>query len=506
MRRSIWLAAGWVLLCGAVSGWLVEGVGLGNPRPHELTIQNLPFHLESNPSEPFLVRPDKWLALPALRQDFDMHADVELAEATTLDFVLRRVEPRALDGVSLPSQGRFRVLRLTTGSGGELWHTPAEALLNEGGGTALAAGSGATVSIRARGRSLEASVAGRPWLEVQTEDDYGGLALIARGGVVAVHALDITPIPRPSRLPLWLVGLGAAAPLAVLGVLLQRSVLRLLLGGIALVVVTDLVRRVAFVDMPPLAEPDRSSELLVAWCAAPLGVALCLGGKKLVVALAGAAALAAATGWYVGGWTKQRFAPTPELEALLGPDAGEQAVAALARRVPGPLAVHTLQPRERLVFLLGGQLLYQRGAAPDEHVELLLLGELRRDLADVDVVALPTVDGWSEQQWMLFELCYAEYRPQVLVLGIPASEAAEVVEGQPRSSPEVVAAVVARARRWCGEHGCELVLLADARLSQDLLTALRSAGADLALVEVTPNASPMDFARELAAAVAGLLD
>ncbi|MEC7583707.1 MAG: hypothetical protein VYE77_05270 [Planctomycetota bacterium] len=506
MRRSIWLAAAWVLLCGAVSGWLVEGVGLGQPRPHELTIQNLPFHLETNPSEPFLVRPEKWLALPALRQDFDMHADVELAEETTLDFVLRRVEPRGHDGVSLPFQGRFRVLRVTTGSSGELWHTPAEALLNQGGGIPLAAGSRATVSIRARGRSLEASVAGRPWLEVEAEDDYGGLALIARGGAVAVYALDITPKPRPSRLPLWLVGLVAATPFAGLAVALRLHLLRLLLGGLGLVVVTELVRGLAFADLPPLADPDRSAELLVAWAAAPLGLALCCSGKSLILSLICALALAAGTSWWVAGAVEQRFGPRPEIEALLGPDAGEQAVAALARRVPGPLAVHTLQTRERLVFLLGGQLLYQRGAAPDEHIEPLLLGELRRDLADVDVVALPTVDGWSEQQWTLFELCYADYRPQVLVLGIPASEAAEVVEGQPRSSPEVVTAVVERARQWCKANNCELVLLADARLSQDLVTALRSAGADLALVEVTPNATPMEFARQLAAAVAGLLD
>ena len=506
MRRSIWVAAGWVLLCGVVSGWLVEGARLDASRPNELTIQNLPFHLNPKPSEPFLIRPEKWLALPALRQDFDMHADVELADGATLDFVVRRVEPRSLDGVSLPFHGRFRVLRVTTGSGGELWHTPAEALLNEGGGTVLAPGSRATVSIRARGRAVEASVAGRPWLQVQAQDDYGGLVLVARGGVVAVHALDITPQQRASGLPLWLVGRGAAAPLAVLGLLLRLSVGRLLLGGLALVLVTELVRRFALAGLPPLAEPGRTSQLFVALSAGPLGLALCFGGKRLFVALICAAVLAATAGWWVTSLVERRFPPTPELDALLGPDAGEHAVAALARRVPGPLAVHTLKPRERLVFLLGGQLLYHRGAAPEDHVEPLLLGELRRDLANADVVALPTVDGWSDQQWMLFELCYADYRPQVLVLGIPASEAAEVVEGQPRSSPEVVAEVIERARRWCKEHGCELVLLADSGLEQDLLAALRAAGDGLVVVEVTPNASPMEFAQQLAAAIAGLLD
>jgi hypothetical protein len=34
-----------------------------------------------------------------LREDFDLMADVELSEGAELDFVLRRVEPRPLQGI-----------------------------------------------------------------------------------------------------------------------------------------------------------------------------------------------------------------------------------------------------------------------------------------------------------------------------------------------------------------------------------------------------------------------
>ena len=500
------MAAGWVLICGVAAGELVQSSRRPEPRRAELQIQNLPFHLERKPSEPFLIRPEKWLALPMLREDFDLHADVELGEGATLDFVMRRVEPRSLQGVSLPFHGRFRVLRITTGPVGQPWRTPTSALLGDGGGLSLAAGSRATVSMRARGRWVEASVAGRKWLATEAADEYGSLALIARGGVVAVQALDITPVAAGRRLPLWLVGLGAVLPMLFVGLVLRAGAGRLAVGGLAMLVGTEVARRFAFASLLPLAQPDRHSELFVLMAAAPLGLAVCLRDKIWPAAIAVALGAAVTLGWLAVCNTQERFPLTPELDALVGPDAGDHAISALARRLPGPLAVHTPESADNRVFLLGGQLLYRRGASPDEHIEPLLLGELRRDLANASVVALPTKDGWSLQQWRLFERCYTDYRPQVLVLGIPLDEAAEIVDQQPRSSPQVVADVLERARGWCADNQCELVLLADAGLADELRAPLYAAGEDLALVQVAADATPIEFARQLAAAIMSVLE
>lgn len=499
-------AAVFALACGAAAGLLATGSRPPAPRADELRVQDRPFHLEPPAGEPFLLTEARWLSLPELRGDFDLHAEVELGPGAVLDLLLRRVEPRYVQGVNLPFHGRFTVLRLGTGTAGPPWRTPAEALFGEPGGVPLAPGLPATVSVRARGRALAANVAGRRLEPVCAADEHGALAFAARGGAVAVRRLDIEPVPREAGLPPWLFGLAGALPAVLLGVRRRRAAVRLAIAGALLVLAAEVARRIGFAGLPPLAHPDLATERLVALAGAPLALAACARGRLLAVAAPLCLLAAAVPAWLAARTVAERFPPAPELDAVFGPRAGDQLAHALARRIAGPLAVHTLEPSSHRILLLGGQLLYRRGAAPDEHLEPLLLGELRPALPDVQVAALATEDGWSRQQWELFERCYAEYRPRALVLGVPADEAWSEEGEPPRSSPEALAEVVAAARAHCAAHGCALVLLADVGLPAPLRAVLRGAAEEgVPLVELAGGVPPAAAAGQLAEALLPLL-
>ena len=140
MRRSD-IAAFVILSCaGFLAGHLAMECRRPDPRPGEVGIHVEPFRMTRSAGEPFLVTESSWLELPMLREDFDLMADVELSEGAELDFVLRRVEPRPLQGVSLPAHGRFVALRLSTKQDGEPWRLPTAALLGEPGGARIGAG------------------------------------------------------------------------------------------------------------------------------------------------------------------------------------------------------------------------------------------------------------------------------------------------------------------------------------------------------------------------------
>jgi hypothetical protein len=177
----------------------------------------------------------------------------------------------------------------------------------------------------------------------------------------------------------------------------------------------------------------------------------------------------------------------------------------LAQRVRGPISIHTktaLEQGQSRVFLLGGQLLWRRGAAPTDHVESMLVGELRGEdpkRPAVEVVTLPTEDGYASQQWGMFSRFFRGFAPAVVVLGVPRDEDAPDRSGAPRSSPDALRRTIAEAKSGCAEIGAKLVLLADNGLAEPLLAVLRSErDAGLPLVEVTDNDAALGIARKLA--------
>jgi hypothetical protein len=505
MRSPTWLAVSLVILAGAAAGWIAGQPARPQPRDGELRIHAQPFRFERTPTEPKAITVDRWLEVPWLYEDFDLEAQIELGEATTLDFVLRRVEPRELQGVQRQFHGRFTVLRLSTLGAGPPWRSRAAALSGPEGGVGLGPGA-ATVQIRGRGRVLTANVAGIVLPPVLAQDEHGSLALLVRSGTAAVRSLQIRPVPRAGE-PLAVAGGLAALVLAAAGLVLRVPARRLVVAGVLLALAGVLARDIGLAALPPLAEPGGASRWVTALAGVPLAAAVLLRDRaRLVFGAIGLLAAAAAMGAAVQ--TEQaRFPRTPELDAMFGPDAGSGIAEALAQRVRGPLGVHVLEPGRRRVMLLGGQLLWRRGAAPDEHVEPLLGGELRGRAGDVEVLSLPTEDGWSAQQWRLFWNCYRGWRPAVLVFGVPRDEAAEdAATGRPRSSPDALAATLREVQAGCAELGARLVLLADAGLPADLRAVLAGvATADVPLVEVGAGTSPLALAQRLGAVVAPLL-
>ena len=94
-----------------------------------------------------------------------------------------------------------------------------------------------------------------------------------------------------------------------------------------------------------------------------------------------------------------------EVEHVFGPDSGEQTSKALGKLIRLPNGLVSQQKRGKRAFLLGGEWLYSRGQ-PGEHVGLRL-GLLRSSYgAGADALSLPTVDGFSAQQWRLFDGFY----------------------------------------------------------------------------------------------------
>ncbi len=450
-----------------------------------------------------MITPAKWLELPMLRGDFDLLAQLELGEGADLDLIVRRVEPRPLQGVSRGFHGRFAALRLSTTAAGEPWRTPTEALFGEPGGVKLLAGVGATVQLTARGRRLVANVAGRVLPEYLSADEQGSLAFAVRGGSVAVRALQLTPIETPwSPHPAW-AGLGLGVLLAGLALARHVRPAPMLAAAVMVLAATELSWRVAFADLPPLAQPEVGAEWRLALVGVPLALATLARGR--------AALLVGIVGLGVSGWlittvvsdVGDRFPPTPELDAWFGPASREMATELLAQRVRGPTSVHTVEPVPHRVVLLGGQLLYRRGAAPDQHIEPLLTGVLRQAARDAEVVTAPTEDGWTGQQWRLFDRFLQGFRPAVLVLGVPRDEAvADPRTGQARSTPAELVATIAAARAYCVANAAALVLLLDDGVPAPFAAVARAVAAQgVPLIEVSGNDAASGIAHKLAAVI-----
>lgn len=506
-----------LLLCGAIAGWFVAQLIPSELRGGVPDLFRQEYGRAREVGRDYEITESNWLPIPRLFADFDMTMDVELGEHTELDVLLHQVEPRRIDSETLPFHGRFAVLRLSSERAGQPWRTREQALFEpRSGGVEVAPGLDSTVSIHARGRELRANVAGRSLPPFESADDYGWMTLLVHGGKAVVKEIRIVPLGLPAAwrwaTSTWVAlgagvgGLGALLALCLGLTWQQIGRMAIVQFGAPAAAAWWWIRQTGGAPMDPLRLPDpQALGSLLLWPAlAPFGFVL-LRGR---LALLGAAVLVAAGSLHFATQPLRDALRTDEarLDAVFGPAAGSTLAEALGQRVRGPAEIHDVAPNPRRVFLLGGQLLYDRGA-PTEHLERLLAGELRTKLLQkVDVPCLPTADGHTRQQWELFSRFFRGYRPAVLVFGVPRDEAARGRDGAPRSSPQALAATLTEVQKYCVEQSAKLVLFADQDLPEDLLAVLqKAAAADVPLVVGKAGETPGELAARLAAGIAPLL-
>jgi len=499
------LASLLLVSCGAFSGWLVchrlPSV-FGN---NEQGLRTEDYRFERKADKVFEVSDAAWFLVPWLYGDFDLHMDVELAEGMELDILLRQVEPRIVADQFRPFHGRFSVLRLSSKADAPGWRTREQALFGpHDGGVELAPGLVATVWVQARGRLLRANVAGKwqPWF--LADDEYGMTTLVARGGKAALHNLVIQPKGQ-QRAWLWSrwlwAGLGAlgAAMLLAIGRVRGERPMWFLTAGPLLLASAWLFAGAGRLELS-LPPPPALLQILAAALSVTFASQRSLRWPWLLALLAGAVLL-------VWSADRQLHHDGRALDPVFGPQSGETVSEALAQRVRGPFGVHTVGAAAHRVFLLGGKLLYDR-STPTEHLEPLLGGELRVGLqAAVDVPCLPTVDGYSQQQWRLYSGFFTGYRPDVLVFGVPRDEAAvDEATGAPRSDASTLDATLHLARQYCIANRCGLVVFTEAGLPKELFAVLeRAAATGIPLVRAEEGETQAVIAKKLAAAILPLL-
>lgn len=478
-------------LCGALVGWLVGGVTPAGLRGLELHDQ--PWRLARKPDHVLEVTPAQWLLLPYLVGDFDLQMDVELGPDTHLDLLVRQVEPRYVDKVREPFAGRWSALRLSTAGEGAPWRSRDEAFAQmDAPGVGVAPGLMSTVWVRGRGAIVTANVAGKDVGSHACVDRYGMAALVARGGKAAVHRLEILPV---AGVPTWWWSRGLWAAFGALGASAIALAARargegpawFVASAVSMTLLAWLVARSA--DLA-LAFPSRTAmAMLLAGCLF-VAVARLLRFVPFVLAVA-------AAGWLLTAGAKGLRHDDAAIERLFGADAGNEISESYAQLVRGPQGLHDLDEAGTRVFLLGGQLLYDRGM-PEEHLELRLARDLSaRSKQSVATPCAPTVDGWTGQQWRLFTRCYAGFRPRIVVLGVPRDEMAlDPATGAPRSTPADAQRVIGEAKAWCAANASRLLVFADANLPADLLAAVKAAAGDDVFV-ARDGAAATDVARQL---------
>tara|TARA_R110002072_G_scaffold241027_8_gene399663 strand:+ start:7788 stop:9395 length:1608 start_codon:yes stop_codon:yes gene_type:complete len=527
MRRTTWLSLSFFLACGAIAGALAAGlVPAGLTELASRQLEKNQFRL-TRPSDNLVeVTEGKWFLLPFLFGDFDLQMDVEVSEGTELDLLLRQVEPRLVDGHMTPFAGRFSVLRLSTEGDGEGWRTREQALLGpKGNGVGIAAGHLATIWVEARGRELRANIAGKAQPPFVADDVYGMTSLIAKGGKVVIHRMEITPLgfaDWPWSPWLWAgIGLLSAALLSVLA-LLRKSACRLLWAGATWLAYAWLLVRGVDLD---LAFPAMAGIGMAVWLPSLLAGAVLLMPtgklKWLLIPLALLASLVAtrhSVAWpgllrsavdVVGDGfglaqglvvNAARTTDSTEIDAVFGPKAGSQISEAHGLLVRGPAGLLDVDREAPCVFMLGGQLLYDFGM-PGDHLALMLERQLRGELrVPVEVPSLPTVDGYASQQWRLFDQFFHAFRPDVVVLGIGPDECA-IPEGEsePRSSRAELHKTIQAARASCEQHQRQLVLFADVGVPKDLMLELREQeAAGVPLVVAVEGRERIETVRKLA--------
>jgi hypothetical protein len=507
-----------MLLCGFFAGWRFGGVGLS---VKAAGLRAEPYRLMRSATDPYELTPAKWLFEPHRYGDFDLKATIELGENTTMDLLVRQVEPRLVDDVLQPFDGRFAVLRISTAAAGPAWLDRESALLGDlHAGQKLAPGMSATLWLQARGRTLRANVAGQ-WLPpFEADDRYGMQTMLVRGGKAVLRNFVIEPMPQDRA---WLharwfwaaVGAAVGAGLAGLGAAMRAKLGTVAYAGLAAAVIAQFAS--GRLGPLPLAmlEPRGILEILLG-----LGLAAAFlvvpARRRLLAALVTFGVCVVGGGWLVATGAARIERPriaapdrVDELVGIFGTQVGNAYAEALAQRVRGDLFVHCVGQAERNVMLLGGRLLYgsRTAAEPDALEPHLMTALVTATGRKYDAPTLPTPDGHAAQQWRLFERFYQGYRPEAIVFGVPLDEdAPDAVAGAPRSSPEALAATIERAKAYAERNGCGLVLFTIEGLPAPLLAVLeRMSSADVPLVVVAAQATQSQTAEQLAAALAGRL-
>lgn len=504
-----------MLLCGFFAGWRFGGVGLS---VEAAGLRTEPYRLLRSATDPYELTAARWLFEPHRYGDFDLKATIELGEATTMDFLVRQVEPRLVDDVLQPFDGRFAVLRISTAAAGPAWLDREAALLGDlHAGHLLAPGMPATLWLQARGRTLRANVAGQ-WLPpFEADDRYGMQTMLVRGGKAVLRNFVVEPLPTERA---WLyarwfwaaVGVAVGAALAGLGVAMRAKYGSVAYAGLAAAVIAQFAS--GRLDPLPLAmlEPRGILAILLG-----LGLATAFlvvpSRRRLPAALATFLACVVGGGWLVANGAARIERPrlvapdrAEQLAATFGTQAGNAYAEALAQRVRGDLFVHCIGQAEHNVMLLGGRLLYgsRTAAEPDALEAYLMTALLTATGRKYDAPTLPTPDGHTAQQWRLFERFYQGYRPAAIVFGVPLDEAAEDdATGVPRSTPASLAATIAQAKLYAERNGCGLVLFTVEGLPAPLLAELeRQSDAKTPLVVCAADATQSQIADQLAAALA----
>ena len=368
----------------------------------------------------------RMLHLPQILGDFDLLATVELPDNGELDLVFRMVEPRPHEGSVESFHARFTLLRMSTRAEGPPYRTRSEALFADdlSGGVRLRAGQPASIRLEVRGRRARANVAGRwfPWLE--TTDDHGSVAFVARGGTTSISYLVIQPQKTPSAGAAW--GWGALiAALAATLVLLGGAVPWRVTVACGVVVPLGgwLAHVVLFTHLLPWAAATTGGALLGGLWTLP--VALALSCRFRWWAAAAAVLVAPVLLEFAARAERPRLAPLddPRLTLYFGPDSGPAPFHALARRLRSRTRVHTLgEPSSRVMFL-GGAAIFE--ASPDlgNQVGLLVEAALRRTVGrDVASIIVATPLANALQQLLMFRRFYLDYAPRVVVFGVTAME------------------------------------------------------------------------------------
>lgn len=502
-----------LLLCGATAGWSLARVtpkGLVQLCEQEVVAQ--PFHLSQSKE----VTEDRWFFLPQLWGDFDLQMDLELSEGAEVDVLLRQVQPRFLDEVQLPFAGRFATLRISAEGDGGGWRSREQALFGpRGDGVGLEPGRPATIWIEARGTQLTANVGGKRQAVFEAADVYGMFTLLVRGGKAVIHRLDIAARPVGDlwqwKTSTW-VGFGALAALLVAGIaaLLTRRPQLGVAGGALLGLSVTAVSGLQLPLMFP--SPAGLAVVLAGATAVAIFVSVLEGRRRRIAAGAVAAVVVCMWSWpALGAATLARAVggdDAAEVEAVFGPGAGAQLSESLGQIVRMmPAGLLTSGKAGRRAFLLGGEWLYNRGE-PGEHVGVTLGRMLGGAFGEgCDAPSLPTVDGYSAQQWRLFDGFYQGFEPDVVVFGIGESEAArDAPGGAPRSTPASLAATLRAVRDDCRARRRGLVLFVDVGTPEPLRKEARRLAEDgVPLVELTDEIPRLEVARRLFAAVRPLV-
>ncbi|MBI5850919.1 MAG: hypothetical protein HZB39_07810 [Planctomycetes bacterium] len=479
--------------------------------------------------------------------DFDLWCEIEVQDGAELEIAVRLVEPVLREGGIEPCHARFSVLRLSTAADGPAFRTREQALFQDDprssarGGVRIAGGLPATVTLGARGRSVEANVAGQKLGPFATTDAHGQLAFVARGGMAALRSLEIRPVPRPLRLlPIgWGAILGAGLGALIAG-LASRSRARAVFALSVVPLAAWGVSAVVTVHLLPECEPETVSLVLAAFAGAPRALALARRTRAIAV-IVGIVAFAAVIET-VARSEAVRLRPLedPRLTAWFGDDSGIAPYDALARRMTARDAAHTTKPDgERVVFLGGGSLWesdpdYAKGIAP------LACGRASRALAGkkLDGATMPTLASHLRQQLACWERWYERaFAARAIVLAIPAWESEPLVDLDARtallgraapasawsravelrtrtraervvgSSPEELGTALAAFVERCRARDTKLLLVVDPALAPPWRDAALEVSQRLTVpsLGLDPVADPMRAAEAIGDALADLL-